>query len=87
MGVAVVWWVWQWCGGCGSSVVGVAVAWWVWQWRGGCGSGVVGVAVQQLLSTVVDTHAGHSGKVEGLQCHLCPGFTNALGPHCPYCSS
>ena len=45
VGVAVVWWVWQWCGGCGSGVVAVAVVWWVWQWRGGCGSGVVGVAV------------------------------------------
>ena len=52
------------------------------------GSGsVLGVVVESAMSTVVDTHAGHSSEVECLQGHLRPWLPDALGPHRTNCSA
>lgn len=48
---------------------------------------MLGAVVESAISTVVDTHAGHSGEVECLQGHLCPWFPDALGPHRTNCST
>lgn len=37
--------------------------------------------------TLCQTHTGHTGKVEGLECHLRAGLADGLGAYCSHCVS